>query len=292
MRRAHSMPFAQRHGRRAFRPLAPTARDVAILVDEREHPMPEEKGGWRHPCCPSARRQPLPIPHRRCPPCRTPARACQPDDISGPSLVSIQLPIDGATANGAGVRGKGAFLYEAHVEQRPRRAPMPRSATAGELRDLGVTAVELMPLSDFPGRRNWGYDGVLPFGARGRPTARPNDSRRSSTVPIRLGVMVFPRLVTTIFGPAGNYLHATPRPSSTDRHQTPWRAASISMGRRPDGARLLRPQRALLLEEFHLDGLRFDARARHPRRQPTHIIAEMVRARARRPCPAATCISS
>ena len=121
-----------------------------------------------------------------------------------------------------------------------------------ELRDLGVTAIELMPLADFPGRRNWGYDGVLPF-APDSSYGAPDDLKRLVDRAHGLGLMMFLDVVYNHFGPAGNYLHAYAQSFFTERHQTPWGAGLNFDGPESEaGAGLLRPQRAVLARGISL----------------------------------------
>ena len=111
---------------------------------------------------------------------------------------------------------------------------------------LGVTAIELMPLADFPGARNWGYDGVLPF-APDASYGTPDELKALVAAAHARGLMVLIDVVYNHFGPEGNYLPRVAPPFFTDRHRTPWGAALNFDGpRQPDGARLLHPQRALL----------------------------------------------
>ncbi|MFL5216222.1 MAG: malto-oligosyltrehalose trehalohydrolase, partial [Microvirga sp.] len=178
-----------------------------------------------------------------------------------------------------------AVIYEVHVG-----TATPEGTYAGlaqrleELRDLGVTAIELMPLADFPGRRNWGYDGVLPF-APDSSYGAPDDLKRLVDRAHGLGLMMFLDVVYNHFGPAGNYLHAYARSFFTERHQTPWGAGLNFDG--PDA----RPVRDFFvhnalywLEEYHFDGLRFDAVHAILDDSQEHIIAEIA-ARARAALP-------
>jgi maltooligosyltrehalose trehalohydrolase len=129
-----------------------------------------------------------------------------------------------------------------------------------ELRDLGVTAIELLPLADFKGSRNWGYDGVLPYAPDGA-YGRPDDLKRLIDKAHGLGLMVFLDAVYNHFGPAGNYLHAYAKTFFTERHQTPW-GAGINFDGETSG-RVVRDffieNAVYWLEEYRFDGLRFDA---------------------------------
>src|SRR3546814_13727992 len=90
--------------------------------------------------------------------------------------------------------------------------------------DLGVTAVELMPVAEFPGMRNWGYDGVLPF-APDASYGRPEDLKAFVAAAHARNLMVFLDVVYNHFGPEGNYLHAYASGFFTQRYHTPWGAA-------------------------------------------------------------------
>ena len=94
--------------------------------------------------------------------------------------------------------------------------------------ELGVTALELMPLADFPGARNWGYDGVLLF-APDASYGRPEDLKAFVDAAHRKGLMVFLDVVYNHFGPDGNYLPVYAPQILTDRHKTPWGARSTTM---------------------------------------------------------------
>jgi malto-oligosyltrehalose trehalohydrolase len=128
-----------------------------------------------------------------------------------------------------------------------------------DLVELGVTAIELMPIADFPGARNWGYDGVYLF-APDATYGRPEDLKVLADAAHANGLMIFLDVVYNHFGPDGNYLDAYACQFFTDRHKTPWGAAINYDG--PDS----RPVRNFMihnalywLEEFHFDGLRLDA---------------------------------
>lgn len=124
------------------------------------------------------------------------------------------------------------------------------------LRELGITAVELMPVADFPGSRNWGYDGVLPF-APDRAYGSAEEFKALVDRAHELGLMIFLDVVYNHFGPDGNYLNAyASRFFRSDEH-TPWGAA---IDFREPGVRRYFIENALYwLEEYQIDGLRLDA---------------------------------
>jgi maltooligosyltrehalose trehalohydrolase len=256
---------------------APTAREVDLVLDGTAHAMPAAENGWHRLVMPEARAGngyqfridgDLLVPD--------PASRFQPDDIAGPSLVVDPRAYQWSDGAWRGRPWEEAVLYEAHVG-----TATPEGTYAGlakkleELRDLGVTAVELLPLSDFPGRRNWGYDGVLPF-APDSAYGTPDDLKAFVERAHALGLMVFIDVVYNHFGPAGNYLHAYAKTFFTDRHQTPWGAGINFDGAEGPTVRDFFVHNALYwLEEFHVDGLRFDAVHAILDDSEPHIIAEI-----------------
>src|SRR5262249_18652342 len=151
-------------------------------------------------------------------------------------------------------------LYELHVGT--FTADGTYGGVAGKLDhlvEIGVTAIELMPLSESPGRHNWGYDGVQPFGP-GVQYGRPEELKALIQAAHVKRLMVFVDVVYNHFGPEGNYLHLYAPQFFTDRHQTLWGAGINVDG---PGSRVVRDffiHNALYwIEEFGIDGLRFDA---------------------------------
>jgi maltooligosyltrehalose trehalohydrolase len=285
MRRAHAMPFGAEitGGGVRFALWAPTAREVALVLDGQERPMPGDEGGWRRLTAPEARagsRYAFRIDGGLVVP--DPASRFQPDDVHRESLVVDPGAFAWSDEGWTGRPWEETVLYELHVG-----TATPEGTYAGlmtkleDLRDAGVTAIELMPLAEFPGRRNWGYDGVLPF-APDAAYGTPDDLKRLVDRAHALGLMVFIDVVYNHFGPAGNYLHAYAGSFFTERHQTPW-GAGINFDGPGDGpVRDFFVHNALYwLEEYHVDGLRFDAVHAILDDSSTHIIAEIAeRARA------------
>jgi malto-oligosyltrehalose trehalohydrolase len=124
------------------------------------------------------------------------------------------------------------------------------------LKDLGVTAIELMPIADFPGQRNWGYDGVLPY-APDSAYGTPADLKQMIDSAHGLGLMVFLDVVYNHFGPDGNYLHAYAPQFFRDDVNTPWGPA-IDFRRR-EVRDYFTGNVLMWLLEYRFDGLRFDA---------------------------------
>ena len=154
---------------------------------------------------------------------------------------------------------KAAFSYELHVgtytPEGTFDALIPHLAY---LADLGITTIELMPVAQFPGSRNWGYDGVYPFAPQnsyGGPAAlhRLVESAHAQGLAVTLDV------VYNHLGPEGNYLNAF-GPYFTDRYRTPWGQAVNLDGQGSDDVRRFFIENALYwLEDCHFDALRLDA---------------------------------
>ncbi len=189
-----------------------------------------------------------------------PASRYNPGDVHGHSEVIDPGAFDWQDDQWQGRPWHEAVIYELHVGAFSERGNFAGvEAQLSHLVELGITAIELMPVADFPGNRNWGYDGVLPF-APDSSYGRPEDLKSLVQSAHRNGLMVFLDVVYNHFGPEGNYLHAYAPDFFTDRHHTPWGQAINFDG---DNARTVRDffiHNALYwLEEYHLDGLRLDA---------------------------------
>ena len=185
-----------------------------------------------------------------------PASRYQPDDAHGPSAVVD--PGDYRWRHDwDGRPWHGTVLYELHVGTfSPEGTFAGVEARLDHLAALGATAVELMPLADFPGTRNWGYDGVLPF-APDSAYGAPDDLKRLVDAAHGRGLAMFLDVVYNHFGPDGNYLNLYAPQFFTERFHTPWGAA-IDFARRE--VRDFFIANALYwLDEYRFDGLRFDA---------------------------------
>ena len=263
MRRAHDMPFGAefRNGEVRFALWAPSAESVDLVLDGRDYPMPDVGDGWRRLTRDDARpgsRYGFRINGGQIVP--DPASRYQPEDVLKPSAVVD--PGAFAWSDGAwrGRPWEETVLYEAHVGTATEGGTFASLAERlEELRDLGITAVELLPISDFAGRRNWGYDGVLPF-APDSAYGSPDDLKRLVDRAHSLGLMVFLDVVYNHFGPAGNFLNAYAASFFTDRHKTPWGDGINFDGADGVPVREFFVHNAMYwIEEFHIDGLRFDA---------------------------------
>jgi maltooligosyltrehalose trehalohydrolase len=188
-----------------------------------------------------------------------PASRYQPQDVHGPSEVIDPNGYDW-TESWSSRPWNEIVLYELHVGAFTREGTF-RAAIdkLDHLAGLGVTAIEIMPISDFPGGRNWGYDGVLPY-APESSYGRPDDLKALVEAAHTRGIAVLLDVVYNHFGPDGNYLPVYAPTFFTDRHKTPWGAAINYDGEHAEPVREFVICNALYwIEEFHLDGLRFDA---------------------------------
>ncbi len=188
-----------------------------------------------------------------------PASRYQPQDVQGPSEVIDPNAYDW-TESWPGRPWNEVVLYELHVGAfTPEGTFRAMIAKLDHLVDLGVTAIEIMPISDFPGGRNWGYDGVLPY-APDSSYGRPDDLKALVEAAHARGIAVILDVVYNHFGPDGNYLPVYAPAFFTDRHKTPWGPAINYDGQHAKPVREFVICNALYwIKEFHLDGLCFDA---------------------------------
>ena len=188
-----------------------------------------------------------------------PASRANPDDVHGASEVVDPHAFDWED-HWRGRPWHEAVIYELHVgaftPEGTFRAAIDRLP---HLAALGVTAIELMPIADFPGRRNWGYDGALLFA----PDARygtPDDLKALVQAAHQQGLMVFLDVVYNHFGPEGNYLNAYAKAFFSAKHRTLWGQAINFDGESSRTVRDFYIHNTLYwLEEYRFDGLRYDA---------------------------------
>lgn len=205
-----------------------------------------------------------------------PASRYQPHGVHGPSQVVDPRGFSWSDQDWQGIAWDERVVYELHVGT---FSPAGTFDAVRErlqyLKDLGVTAVELMPVADFPGERNWGYDGVALF-APARCYGHPDDLRSLVDEAHRSGLAVFLDVVYNHLGPDGNYLGVYSRLFESPRHSSPWGAALNFDG---DGSRHVRDffiDNALhWIREYHFDGLRLDATHAIQDESETHFLAEL-----------------
>lgn len=251
-----------------FRLWAPEVRrvDLCLIIDRQAGPevlpMTRHAGGWfvlYHKAAKVGDLYQFLIDENLAVP--DPASRCQAQDVHGPSVICNPLTYQWEDREWRGRPWEEAVIYELHVG-----AFSPQGTFSGVtkridyLLDLGVTAIELMPLCQFPGRFNWGYDGAL-FFAPDNTYGSPEDLKKLIDTAHQKGLMVFLDVVYNHFGPEGNYLYVYAKNAFfTDQFHTPWGAAINFNGPQSRVVRDFYIANALYwLEEYHLDGLRFDA---------------------------------
>jgi malto-oligosyltrehalose trehalohydrolase len=185
-----------------------------------------------------------------------PASAFQPEDISGPSEVIDHASYQWRAVNWRGRPWHEAIVLEAHVGTFTREGTYRAMIDKlDHLVETGITALELMPLADFAGTRNWGYDGVLWY-APDSAYGRPDDLKALIDAAHQRGLMVLLDVVYNHFGPEGNYLGRYAPSFFTDA-QTPWGSA---IDYRVREVRDFAIESAVnWLQEYRFDGLRLDA---------------------------------
>lgn len=239
-----------------FRLWAPAAKRVDVLLDK-PHTLTRGEDGWftadiagvKPGACYRFRvDDEIDVPD--------PASDFQPDDVSGPSEVIDHAAFAWQATNWRGRPWQDAVIVEAHVgtftAQGTYRAMIGR---LDHLVETGVTVLELMPLADFAGSRNWGYDGVLLY-APDSAYGRPEDLKTLIDEAHRRGLMVMLDVVYNHFGPEGNYLGRY-APNFFTEAQTPWGSA---IDYRVSEVRAFAIGNALhWLRDYRFDGLRLDA---------------------------------
>jgi len=203
-----------------------------------------------------------------------PASRCQPEGVHGPSLV-VDPAFAWQEGGWSGIPLEACIFYELHVGTfTPEGTFDAAISRLDSLRELGITAVELMPVAQFPGERNWGYDGVFPFAPQ-LSYGGVAGLKRFIAACHRQGLAVFLDVVYNHLGPEGNYLHAF-GPYFTDRYRTPWGDAINFDGPYSDGVRHYFVTNARSwIDEYHLDGLRLDAVHGIFDFSACHILAEL-----------------
>jgi maltooligosyltrehalose trehalohydrolase len=268
MRYAHVMPFGASvlaGGGVRFTLWAPGV-DLVVLehgfeAADAAHPMTRSADGWHRLELPTAQAGDsyrFRLPGGLCVP--DPASRCNPCDVHGASQVVDPQAYAWRHDAWRGRPWEEAVIYELHIGTfTPEGTFAAAERRLAALAELGITAVELMPLADFPGQRNWGYDGVLQF-APHAAYGRPDELKSLVDAAHGHGLMMLIDVVYNHFGPEGNYLHGYCPQFFNPAHQTPWGAAINFDG---DDSRTVRDffvHNALYwVEEYRFDGLRMDA---------------------------------
>ena len=265
MKHIHNMPFGASlldAGGVCFQLWAPGLQRIELCRnDAAPVPLESHADGWHRLTVPEAQagdsyRFRLPdgmqVPD--------PASRRNPQDVHEASEVVDPRAFDWHDDSWQGRPWAEAVIYELHIGTFTNEGTFAAAqARLGDLVDLGITVVEIMPVADFPGQRGWGYDGVLLY-APDAAYGTPDELKALVDAAHGLGLCVLLDVVYNHFGPEGNYLHAGSPEFFNPAHQTPWGAAINYDG---DKARTVRDffvHNALYwIEEFRFDGLRMDA---------------------------------
>jgi hypothetical protein len=264
-----------------FRLWAPAHDRIGLLLgkDGRCLPMKSISGGWHELDVPDAGAGSpylFQLPDGTKVP--DPASRFQPEDVHGPSEVIDPSEYRWTDQAWAGRPWHEAVVYELHVGAFTAAGTFIAAIERlDHLVELGVTALEIMPVADFPGGRNWGYDGVLPY-APDSSYGRPEEFKALIEAAHARGLMVLLDVVYNHSGPDGNFLPAYAPQFFTERHKTPWGAAINYDGEDSRPVREFVIQNALYwIHEFNLDGLRFDAVHAIMDDSPEHLLDELAR---------------
>lgn len=253
----HSLPFGacvQSDGTTRFRVWAPSAERLDLAIGGSRRGMDHEGGGWYSLTlkAPAGTRYRYVMHDGMHFP--DPASRMQDTDVHDPSVVVDPEDFLWRNTQWRGRPWHESVIYELHPGAMGGFAGI--QARLPELQRLGVTMVELMPVADFPGRHNWGYDGVLPY-APDRAYGTPDELKSLIDAAHGLGIGVMLDVVYNHFGPDGAYIHAFARKFFREDIHTPWGAA-IDF-RQVEVRDYFLQNVAYWLEEYRFDGLRFDA---------------------------------
>src|SRR5439155_10096018 len=207
-----------------------------------------------------------------------PASRFQPEGVHGPSMVVNPASFPWTDQAFTGHALADLVIYELHVGTFTAAGTFEAIVPhLPNLVELGVTAVELMPVAEFPGSRNWGYDGVHLFAAQST-YGGPRGLRRLVDACHAHGLSVILDVVYNHLGPEGNYLGEF-GPYFTDRYRTPWGGAINFDGPDSEGVRRHFVDNARYwVREFHVDGLRLDAIHSIFDASPVHVLTELAEA--------------
>ena len=282
-RRQHRLPIGAEllpDGVTCFRLWAPGVNDIRLVIDpgaaQREIVMESQPGGW---CC---ARLTTPIGTRYAylvdggDVLPDPGSRWNPEGVNGASVVLDPLGYEWHDCAWRGRPWSDAVLYELHIGAfttegtfDAARAHLPRLA------ELGITCLEMMPIAQVQGQRNWGYDGALLFAPYAQYGA-PEDLKSFVDASHAVGVMVLLDVVYNHLGP-GNPLERYAPCFLSSQHKTPWGRAMNFDGPSSETVREFFIQNALYwLDEYGFDGLRLDAVQGMVDDSPTHVVDELV----------------
>ena len=258
---------------------APEAKTVAVVLKKYEDPFRLEQQGayWEatiEGVIPGDLYQYIvdgegPLPD--------PASLSQPMGVHSWSQVLDQKAFSWTDQSWKGRETRDMILYELHTGTFTQEGTFQGiTAKLDHLEELGINTIEIMPIAQFPGSRNWGYDGVYPYAVQDSYGGVAGLKQLVNTCHQR-GFAVILDVVYNHLGPEGNYLPAY-GPCFTDKYHTPWGSAINFDDAYSDGVREFFLQNALMwLRDFHIDGLRLDAVHEIIDRGAVHFLEELSR---------------
>jgi maltooligosyltrehalose trehalohydrolase len=263
-----------------FRVWAPRPREVELVLHlaggDRLVPM-ERDGEYRVATVPDAGAG---MRYRYCldgeGPFPDPCSRSQPEGVHGPSEVVNPAAFAWTDAAWIAPEFADVAIYECHIGTLTPGGTF--DAAIGQLpriRDLGVTAIEICPVSSFPGRWNWGYDGVMPY-APAAPYGGPEGLRRLVDAAHAAGLAVIMDVVYNHFGPDGNYTGLYSEHYLTSKHKNPWGdSVNYDDVGSAEVRRYVIENLLHFVHEHHIDGFRFDASFAMIDESERHVLAEI-----------------
>lgn len=238
---------------------APEKKSVDVIINNEKHPLTKDEFGyWQTVVSDLLAGAQYKFSIDGGDPLPDPASMCQPDGVHGVSEVADRS-FAWSDSYWKGLPLSEMILYELHAGTFTSEGTFEGVITKlDHLKALGVNAIELMPLAQFPGERNWGYDGVYPFAAQ-HSYGGYKGLKKLVDAAHKQGIAVILDVVYNHQGPEGNYFEAY-APYFTEKYNTFWGKALNFDDAHCDGVRNFYWQNALMwLDEFHIDGLRLDA---------------------------------
>ena len=259
-----------------FRVVSPTAERMEVVVDGKTHPLtktadatfeafvPEVQAGAHYHLLKDGLRMP------------DPASRFQPEGVHGPSEVIDPHAYTWHDETWRGVPNERLIFYELHLGTfTPEGTYRAAQEKLSYLKDLGITAVELLPLAAFPGERNWGYDPAAQY-APAHPYGRPDELRAFVDAAHETGLAVYLDVVYNHFGPDGAYVVGINPQMFTEHHHTPWGQAINLDDTGSEHVRQFFLENAVhWLREYHFDGFRLDAVFALVDDSPKHFLKEL-----------------
>ncbi len=205
-----------------------------------------------------------------------PCSRSQPEGVHGPSAVVAPAAFAWTDDDWVAPEFPDVVIYESHIGTLTPGGTFDAAIDQlARLRDLGITAIEVCPVASFPGRWNWGYDGVFPF-APAAPYGGPEGLRRFVDAAHAAGLAVILDVVYNHFGPDGNYTGLYAERYLTSKHKNPWGdSVNYDDVGSAEVRRFVVENLLHFVHEYHIDGFRLDATFAIIDESPRHILAEI-----------------